>query len=290
MIRTGSDAAGRHGRCILALAVAMLAGPELIAQPVSLRVRPHVGDTLRLRMEQESEMTVERSRSDTVTYRMSLLTLSRILVKGYDDQGTAVESIIDSVSMSSSTGNGKSVYGGAGPDAAMRALRGKRARMLFALDGAAHVLPGDPAPAAELESLMSLFPATLPNHPVSLGESWTQTMDIPLAGQTGTESASLTRVTFRLDSLTKGSTLAYISMRGSVIRDSSAAPLAQGVRMTVNGSITGMLLVDRKRGWLTDARTQMLVHSIFTPPAKSALQPMHISTRVNQRTRLADEK
>ena len=79
-------------------------------------------------------------------------------------------------------------------------------------------------------------------------------------------------------------------MRGSVVRDSSAAPLAQGVRMTVNGSITGTLLVDRKRGWLSDARTQMVVHSVFTPPAQSALHPMRISTRVNQRTRLADDK
>jgi hypothetical protein len=59
------------------------------------------------------------------------------------------------------------------------------------------------------------------------------------------------RALFRLDSVSRDEKLAYISMRGDMKRDSVPAGPPRGTRMHLNGTVSGELLLDRRRGWLT---------------------------------------
>jgi hypothetical protein len=61
------------------------------------------------------------------------------------------------------------------------------------------------------------------------------------------------KATFRLDSISRTGDLAYVSLRGTLRRDSPPT--------VTTGLVTGTLVVDRQRGWLTDSRATIHVTS-----------------------------
>jgi hypothetical protein len=92
-----------------------------------------------------------------------------------------------------------------------------------------------------------------------------------------------------LDSVTKRGKKAYISLRGTLKRDSTASATPGGGRMTMTGTVTGFMILDRSRGWVTEATTEMQVHSESEPPAGSLARPVSMRLRLIQRLRTMDK-
>jgi len=248
---------------------------------VSLRIHPRSGDTLYTRFEQEVEMigtTRVGSTDTTVTMRSSMLMLSHVLVQASDDRGATVITITDSVSLAA-LGAGAAVP----PEAERRAMQGTRVRLRIAPDGSASVLdaPSDVAP--DVRTIVPGMPSTLPDHPVAVGATWRKDMPIPVAGQAGGSPAAMLRATYRLDSLSADGDIAYISMRGTLTRDSTAQSPAQGLKITSTGTITGTMRVDRRRGWWADSRATIDLHSTLSPATGDSGPPMRVQTKITQR-------
>jgi hypothetical protein len=245
---------------------------------VLLRIAPHVGDTLWTRIEQQMEMTgiQHRGGADSATsYSQNMLLLSHVLVEASDDMGVTVLAVTDSIAMSAA--GPRTV---ATPESARRALQGKKVRLHITPQGSASVVESPDQIGSDLQSVMSGMPGTLPRQPVAVGAHWSQTLSLPLlAGSDPHASASL-HATYRFDSLSHDGNIAFVSMRGEIVRDSSVAPLAAGYSMSSNGTVTGSLQVDRKRGWWCDSRTVIAVHSVFTPPPDASAGPLKVETRV----------
>ena len=274
----------------LSASVALLASiaPGVHAQGVLLQIKPRVGDTLRLRIEQEMEISgvsKVRDADTTITMRSSMLMLSRSIVVESDDDGTTVKSITDSVAVD---------MGATDPlvvtlsDQARRALQGKEVRVRFSREGSGTVVDADPDIPRDFQSVFSQLPATFPRHQVAVGSTWKQRIPIPDTGPG--QIAGTLQATFRLDSLTRRGKLAHISMRGTVTRDSTANPIRGGARMTMTGTVTGYMVLDRGRGWVTDASTEMSMRSHIEQPAGSGLQPVKMQMRLLQRQRTMDKR
>ena len=263
-----------------------LAAPPAGAQTVLLEIRPRVGDTLATRLDQMIEMTgtTRVGRSDsTMRVRTTMMVLSRSVVLKSDPQASIIMSITDSVLLSSE--------GGSGPEAlerASRTLEGQRVRLRIGRDGSASIV-GEPEGSPELRAIVSQMPASLPTSPVAVGARWTRAMRLPMDGE-GVPSGGELHATFRFDSLSRDGDIAYISMRGQLTRDSTATQMPDGMTFLMSGSVVGALQVNRRRGWLTDARTTMNVRSVLTPPPDADAQPMRFHMKITQRMRTVDRR
>lgn len=249
---------------------------------VALELHPRVGDVVRMRLDQQVEVwgTARRGAGDTtLTVRTDLLVLTRSIVQRADADGATVLAITDSVLLFSTGRAGDWI------DQTQRRLRGQRLRMRLAPDGALTMLDeGARAPVdAELRALVAQMPAMLPTQPVAVGGTWTRTMAIPLAGQPESRVAGELVTTFRLDSLGRNGELAYVSMNGK-LRQSPNVEDAHGVHADLAGTVTGQILVDLRRGWVTDAITSMTVRSTLKPGAAGG-PPMKFRMKVLQRLR-----
>lgn len=271
-----------------AAAVIASIAPLAHAQSVLLQIKPKVGDTLRLRIEQEMEISgvgKVRDADTTITMRSSMLILSRSIVIESDNDGTTVRSITDSVAVD---------MGAMDPrvatlsDQARRSLQGKEVRVRFSREGSGIVIEADPDIPRDLQSVFSQLPATFPRHQVALGSTWKQRIPIPDTGPG--QVAGTLEATFRLDSLTRRGKLAHISMRGTLSRDSTANPIRGGARMTMTGTVTGYMVLDRGRGWVTDASTEMSMRSHIAQPPGSGLEPVKMQMRLLQRQRTMDKQ
>ena len=278
-----------RGMGILAIALAMAALP-LQAQrsrTVTLRINPRAGDTLYSRFEQTVEMsgtTHVGSVDTTMTMKSSLLLLSHIIVNASDSSGANVTAVTDSVALSSWR-MGRPMPS----ETARRGMQGKRIHLQIAPDGSATVLDAPDELASDVRAAVSAMPSTLPDRPMKIGATWKKTTAIPMSpgtggGERGAGRAAMLIATYRLDSLSRDGSVAFISMHGIVQRDSSAAPLSRGIRVISNGTITGSLRVDRHRGWWTNSDATITLESILTPGSSSPdARPMRVLTRIEQR-------
>jgi hypothetical protein len=221
-----------------------------------------------------------------MTVRTSMLLLSRILVQGRDDVGTHVIAVTDSVAITA-TGSRAAVP----PESYRRQLQGQRVRMVITPQGSASLVDNQSALNADLQSVISQIPATLPERAMAVGESWKQSMTIPLMGgrssgrNSGNAAGGATlHATYRLDSISRGGAIAFISMRGTLSHDTAKVDPVRRVRLTSSGNIEGLMLVDRTRGWWTDTRATITVTSIYSPLYGSG-PPTRVLTRITQHMR-----
>jgi hypothetical protein len=63
-----------------------------------------------------------------------------------------------------------------------------------------------------------------------------------------------------------------------------------GARFVTSSVLTGTMQVDRRRGWMTDSRTTVAVHSVATPPPGSTAQPVHFRMKITQWLRAVDKR
>lgn len=275
----------RRARALLPAVLALLAAAPMGAQgngarpapvPVAIQLRPRVGDVFRTRLDQLVEVTGttrHAGQDTTVTVRTDLLVLTQSRIEASDASGTTVLAITDSVVMFT-TGSADDWM-----EQTMRRLRGQRLRMRLAPDGGVSMAdpkaPGD----RELRALVAQMPALLPRDPVEVGSTWSRAMAVPVAGRPDARLGSTVVATFRLDSLVGN--LAWISMEGTLQPVKSRAP--DDIGSDMHGTVDGWVVVDRRRGWIVEARTIIAVKSSVAGGV--GLAPMKIRMRIEQRLR-----
>ena len=142
---------------------------------VALRIRPHVGDTLRMRFDQVVQSAGPAPPSSPVPSRSSAMhVISRSVVERSDDAGAVVLTITDSATFEAPGIDPRQV------DAARRALRGRWARLRVSPVGAMEMLDARPGDGqGSTVAAFSRLPGTLPEAPVRVGETWTRDLALP---------------------------------------------------------------------------------------------------------------
>jgi hypothetical protein len=286
MIRTASERRGGRGPTVVALALwvtVATSGGAQSAEPVTLRIGPPVGETVRMRLDQRMEMsgtTRMASGDSTATVVTTLVVISRAFVERRDRDATILLTSTDSVE-AASTGADSTVIA----NETRRALQGKRVRLRIAPDGATEIVGKDSGGAPGLSAIFSQMPATLPGTAVAVGESWSRVMVAPIdpALTTKGEGGKL-KATFRLDSLSRTGERAYVSLVGTLSRP--AAAKEGWATLAMSGSMTGGLVIDRRRGWISDARLTYTVRSVVTPSNGTSADAMRFRMRVTQWVRV----
>jgi len=281
--RSGGPSLGRATPALVALALLLGAASPLAAQGVLLQIRPKLGDTLRMRLEQTAEMS-GTTRIGTVDSTMTVTTAMRVLthavVQKSEPAGTTLLSVTDSVALAVT---GSRAASAGDMLAAGHRLEGRQAVLRLSPDGSAEVVGGDRDLPPSLGALLAAMPASLPRTPVSVGESWVRAMAIP--GADGTRDAAgggTLRATFHLDSVSRDD-VAFVSVRGSIEREGDADGMPAGVKLSMRGTVQGEMRVDRRRAWVTRSQTTFTINSVMTPPAGSTDAPVRVRMRLVQK-------
>ena len=295
---SGARARRWLARCGGALLVATVVAParstaHAQAVGVTLRLRPRAGDTLHLRFEQTVSGTGPATGESTgasggrAAERLlsSMVVLSRSVVEQSDASGCVVVAHTDSVTMR---------MPGAPPEALSRARRGMQGRvtrMRVAPDGAMQWMPPGAAAGAVPEKAASGtalgLPGALPAMAVAVGSTWTRTMPLPWAegaADGGADGAPRLEVVFRLDSLARNGTLAFVSMHGR-LRATAGNAARVGGATVAGGTADGALRLDLARGWIVDSRADFVLDVLPNPapgtPSARPSSPMRL--RIAQR-------
>jgi hypothetical protein len=268
-----------HVRVVMLAVCSAVAAASARAQqqPVALRIEPPVGETVRMRLDQRVEMsgTTRMPAGDsTATVISTLLVISRTFVERRDRDASVVLASTDSVAASSTGADSQTVV-----TEMRRALQGKQVRLRISPDGATELAGGDVAGNAELNALFAQMPATLPSTPVVVGQSWSRSMVAPMGAPPPTGGGKL-EATFRLDSLSRSGDKAYVSLVGTLSRPPSAKD--GWATLTMSGSVTGSLVIDRRLRWISDARMTYAVRSTVSPTSGSTSAAMRFRMKVTQ--------
>jgi len=274
-------------RIALAFAGICAASQPCIAQNAAtagilLRLHPRVGDTLRTRLEQVTEVTTTRTGGGASRpMTTSVLLLARTIVQASRKATTTVLTLVDSADVKSSDAHGEAMSA-----QAERVLRGQRLIVQLAEDGSVEsaVDARGVAVPRDVTEAMAAMPAVFPRRTVAVGERWQREMPLPSAGPLGTGGSAQVRAEFRLDSLARNGELAFVSMHGQIESDGG------GRGHEVTGSMTGAMQVDRARGWMTDSHFILVIRSVVMPPGGTGMQPMKFVTKVTQRLRTMDKR
>jgi hypothetical protein len=287
-------------------AAAQTTRPPRTLEGVRLIVRPRVGDTLRLEVEQTVEMRGRRAdaavprlggtangrtrterapdygpRADRRALRTSYLTLfAHSVVEASDLRVTALRATTDSIAIWTAMGADERR---ARPAAS--AVSVAPVQVQVTTDGAMRVVD-PPGGAADLSATLASVPGLLPAGPVTVGSVWTREMPLPSLPLGGFRADGVVQARLRLDSLTHGGRDAWISIDGVLRRDGAARDLPPGTRVITAGTLRGALLVDRTRAWIVDARTTMDVTSEVVAGPGGATPAMILDLRIEQRLRV----
>ena len=258
------------------------AGQTASADGIVLRLHPHVGDTLRTRLDQLTEIaSAQPGGTPGKPMTTSVTVLARTIVQASRQATTTVFTVVDSAEVHSSD-----THGAAMSAQAEKVLRGQRMVVELAEDGSVESARDarGAAVSRDVADAMAAMPAVLPRRAVAVGERWQREMPIPSAGPIGSAGNAQVRAEFRLDSLSGNGELAFVSMRGQIASDGGA----RGVEMS--GSMSGMMRIDRVRGWMTESLFTLLIRSVVTPPSGIGMQPMKFVTKVTQHLRTMDKR
>jgi hypothetical protein len=254
----------------LVAVAAVLCPRSGFAQRVSLRIRPHLGDTLRMKMEQRIEMNGDSSEADGNTQPMSAVmrVYTRAVVSKVMDHATELLSITDSVTVTPAIAASLPLFA-----QTKKSLEGKAVHLQVAQDGAISVM------GVKDERFVQRLPAMLPGKDVGPGDEWTRELSVPVSATHASTGSA--KVKFRLDSLGPDQTMAYISMHGTF---SHAHPkdAADGLHDETSGTIDGMMIVDRRLEWMTDSQTTVTLLSTVSQPLG---KPTHVHMKVMQSLR-----
>lgn len=273
-----------------------------------LIVRPRVGDTLWLQMEQSIEVSrraagpstrqgppvldgtrTPPARSPSPEYgprRAPAMRITRLVLFGH----SLVEASDLAVTTLLATTDSMAMWAGAPGDAGDPQMMplpddGRQVRVRVTPDGAMRV--SDPPPGAmELGATLAAMPGMLPPDLVRVGDRWERDIVLPSLPVSGYRADGVVRARFRLDSLGRAGRDAWISMEGSLSRDGAARDLPAGTRVITAGTMRGTLVVDRQRAWIVDARTTMDVQSEVSGGPGGTNMPILLDLRIQQRVRV----
>jgi hypothetical protein len=274
------------GRGIIGAVLLAVADAVAGAQSVTLQIKPHPGDTLRMRLDQQSEISgVKKSSGGGEATAMVVATMnmfSRAIVEASTEKHTTVLAVTDSVLMTTTDDRAR-----AATELAARQMRGQRVRFHVAPEGTVGMNETDGV-SRDVAQVVSLMPAAFPKGPIPVGESWTREMPLPAGSQLGAQLTGKLHVIFRFDSLTHGGEWAFVSMKGEMhpvtgYGSASSADVEKGM-------VNGTMLVDQKRGWLTESWFTIVVNSVITPPLMTGIVSMHMQMRITQHMHTAERR
>jgi len=257
--------------CALCLAV------PVAAQRVTLEVRPRPGDTLYVTLDQSVTITggprnfPDSATTITTTYHVA----TRDIIERADEKGTFVLAVVDSMRMKTTGSFGASPFPGVD-----RGMERVRVRLRVMRDGSSQIVDGITQLDPELRELLGEMPSVLPTAPVKAGDSWTRNLPLPAGPDASGQESGTLRATFKLDSLSDNGDRAWISMRGRLDAGAMAAD-GDGATVTkMTGTLTGTLVLDRRRGWLDRTQARVDIESIVATPGGGA--PLLVKVRVEQ--------
>jgi hypothetical protein len=221
---------------------------------VLLRLRPRAGDTVRTRFEQSVKFVgraggAPAAADAPLAPSGAMVVYAHSVVERADAGGAEITAVTDSVALKASGAPAHAT------EASRRAMQGRRTRLRVAPDGSTTVLG---APGRRAGDAMR-FPAALPDGPVAPGAMWARAMTVPwgaarapgqpAAPHAASHAASTIDVWFRFDSLGRGGTLAFLSLRGTV-----RPPPGEATRRRRAASPDCSSSTWRAAGWSTRAR------------------------------------
>ena len=187
-----------------------------------------------------------------------------------------IHAITDSVEVSTSS---KSIAASAAETE--RQLEGRQMRLKLLPDGTVNVAESEPSVSKQAGELVSLMPASFPRGSVTIGDTWLREMPIP-GGATGVPL--VVRAAIRLDSVSTDYDVAYLSMRGNVVEMDTT-----GTHGGPTGRVTGSMVVDRRRGWLSASRFTITLRTLVAS-ADAGAPPSQVLIRVIQQMRVIDKR
>jgi hypothetical protein len=259
------------------VALLALAGTELRAQAVLLELRPRTGDTLRMRLDQTTEMVGNRRDGAPMQVTTTLRMFSRAIVEGRTATATLIFAVTDSVDLTTSDPNARKLV-----DQTEAQLEGRKMRLRLSPNGIVSLVDSPRDVPREVNEMVSIMPASFPTEPVAVGESWVREMPIPPSARLGVPVGGTVRSTFRFDSLSKGGGYAFVSMRGTLV---TAVP-STADKASIGGSVDGSLVVDRRRGWLSETRFLIQMRTTIDAASGYLGAPFRFRTTISQRMRV----
>ena len=259
---------------LLGMTIVLSAQTASAQKSVLLQLRPRIGDTVWMRLDQQTEFASRRAdmKAAPAIASTTTVTFSRMVVESGVAASTTIIAITDSVLVTNSSSKNVSPT--------TRQTPGQRVRLQIAPDGSL-TLPSE-TPQKSAARSTSLIPATFPEKPVSVGDKWTREAPLPAgSSQLGAAIVGWVQATFRLDSLTRNGELAWISIDGKLTPDPAGAKL-DAVTTVDDGSVEGYMVLDRARGWLTESRFTIVAHSTVKQPFGVASQPVRFEIRLTQ--------
>lgn len=275
------------------------------AEGVQLLVRPRVGDTLFLNVEQTVEVSgrpvdgapssaspglpdkrgaapapIYGPRVNRANTRITKVQLfAHSVVESSDLASTTLLASTDSLSM----------WVGNAADAPRPMTMpidadSRQVRIRVTPDGSMRVT--DQPASMPLGATLASMPGLLPTGNIRVGAEWQREMSLPGLPLGAYRADGFVQARLRLDSLTGGGRQAWISVAGVLRRDGAMRELPAGTRVITAGTMRGTMVVDRQRAWITDARTVMDVQSEVAPGPAGAGKPMLLDIRIMQRIRV----
>lgn len=270
-----------------------------------LVVRPHVGDTLWLRLEQTIEtrsVPVSESRTNGAIGARSPaarrpeigpvrdMSITQATVMRLNAHSTVETSDLKVTGLSVVSDSLHVRMGARGQLGAERPVQlspeNRRTRVNVTPDGAMSVLDARGATTTAIAAGLSAMPPMLPQKAVAVGEGWERDIQLPSMPMTGVQAEGVVHAQFRLDSLSRNGRLAYVSLAGTLRREGAARDLPPGTQVATAGTLRGFLILDRTRGWFTEAETVIEVQSDVTPRPGDSAPSRSLDIRLVQRMRV----
>jgi hypothetical protein len=246
---------------------------------VLLQIKPQAGDTIRVRLDQTVEIAGVARGDDSQPPVMESGTLvmhATLAIETVDAAGATVVSVTDSARVNTPPNSASAAVLAWAAAAAHRAVRFR-----IATDGSASI-PNSRTGAPPVGMVGAQMPATLPRRPIEPGTSWTSSMRVPLASSVDPKGVATLTATFTFDSLSRSGELAFLSLRGRLMKgDETPGSARDGSQVETSGTVLGTVLIDRRRGWITDARTTFSLQSLFSP-ADPSKPPMRVRMTISQ--------
>jgi hypothetical protein len=166
----------------------------------------------------------------------------------------------------------------------MRQLEGRQMRLRLTPDGTVSVAEQTTSVPREVNELVSVMPASFPRDPVAVGETWVREMPIPQGTRFSVPAGAFVRASFRLDSVVRAGEVAYVSMRGTLEQMPAMAS-----DQAPSGTVTGSMVIDRRRGWLSESRFLVQMRTMVTSRgAAPAAAPTQVQMKITQHMRVFD--
>jgi hypothetical protein len=280
--RSRNGYGGRQLRtALVALLFSVLPGTESNGQTgpaVLLQVKPNPGDTIRVRLDQTVEMSGPAGPDGrTPVESGTLVLLATLAVESVDLEGATIVSATDSLRVNAPPNSASSAV-----LAWAAAAAGRAVRFRVAPNGAAWV-PTGRGRAIPSAALATQMPATLPTRPINRGTVWSSNLSVPLASSADPKGTAMLVAQFTFDSLSRSGELAFLSLRGRLMKSETDATEHKNGQSVVetSGTVVGSVTLDRRRGWITDARTTFSLYSLVTS-ADGSRPPVRVRMTISQ--------